>query len=274
MNLVHDAPLQAWIDGIGLVGPGLTDWKRGTSILRAEMDYVPQPTVLPIAELLPPAERRRATAVIKLTLAIGLEAVSAAGLNASDLATVFTSSGGDGRNCHEICSALASSDRLISPTRFHNSVHNAASGYWGIATGAMAPSAVLCAHDASFSAGLMETLVQVHTSRQPVLLLAYDTVFPEPLHSVRPITDNFGVALALSPAFSAISLMRIVLDPSAPCTDTTATRMEEAALEGLRMGIPAARALPLLHRLARRNPGPLVLDYLPGQQLAVTLESC
>ena len=78
-------------------------------------------------------------AVVKLALAVGLEACAHAGAIPARLPAVFTSSGGDGRNCHEICAALASAERLISPTRFHNSVHNAAAGYWGIATGAPRP---------------------------------------------------------------------------------------------------------------------------------------
>ena len=77
------------------------------------------PTVLPLPEALPPAERRRTGAIVKLTLATGLEATRHAGAAAADLAAVFSSSGGDGLNCHEICEALASSERQLSPTRFH-----------------------------------------------------------------------------------------------------------------------------------------------------------
>lgn len=268
------AALVGCIDGIGLLGPGLDDWQQARAVLRGEMPYLPQRTVLPAPQILPPAERRRATAAIKLVLAAGLEAVAAAGLQAADLATVFSSSGSDGTNCHEICAALASSDRLISPTRFHNSVHNAASGYWGIATGAMAPSAVLCAHDASFAAGLLESLVQVTVLRQPVLLLAYDTCYPEPLHAARPIPDGFGVALALAPEAGGRTLARIRLDPAAPFGSAPATELADAGLEALRRAIPAARVLPLLHALSLGSFGPLLLGHLPGQQLAVELAPC
>ena len=85
---------------------------------------------------------------------MGFEAVAASGLDASGLVSVFSSSGADGDNCHAICETLAGTDRQISPTRFHNSVHNAPSGYWGIATGAMAPSTSICTYDATFGAGL------------------------------------------------------------------------------------------------------------------------
>ncbi len=268
------ALLSACVDGIGLLGPGLSDWPQTRAVLLGETPYIPECAVLPTPQLLPPAERRRATAVIKLTLATGLEAVAAAGLRAADLATVFSSSSGDGRNCHEICAALASSDRLISPTRFHNSVHNAASGYWGIATGAMAPSAVLCAFDASFGVGLLEALVQVTVLRQPVLLLAYDTCYPEPLHSARPIPDSFGVALALMPEASARTHARLSLDPAAPFTSAPAAQLADSGLESLRRAIPAAHALPLLQALCAGQRGTVVLDHMPDQQLALRLSPC
>mgnify|MGYP002075717815 CR=1 FL=1 len=42
--------------------------------------------------------------------------------------------------CQKIgVSVFASDDRLISPTRFHNSVHNAPSGYWSIAARSTRP---------------------------------------------------------------------------------------------------------------------------------------
>ncbi|WP_079420584.1 beta-ketoacyl synthase chain length factor [Thiomonas intermedia] len=264
--------LTASLDGIGLLGPGLQNWPQTRSILRGEAIYLSCRTQLPAPQTLPAAERRRATAAVKLTLATGLEAVAAAGMQAAHLATVFTSSGSDGLNCHEICAALACSDRMISPTRFHNSVHNAASGYWGIATGAMAPSTVLCALDASFGVGLLEALVQVAVLQQPVLLLAYDTGYPEPLHSVRPIPDSFGLALALTPKRSDRSLARLSIRAAAPFTDDPANTLTNADLDALRRSIPAARALPLLEALSRGESGTVVLDHLPGQGLAVTID--
>jgi lambda repressor-like predicted transcriptional regulator len=124
--------LSAYIEGIGLLGPGLTDWPSSVAMLRGEQPYVTQNTVLPAPALLPAAERRRASVTVKLNLAVGAQATQAAGVDAATLRTVFTSSGADGETCHAICDVLASNDRRISPTRFHNSVHNAASGYWSI----------------------------------------------------------------------------------------------------------------------------------------------
>ena len=262
--------LTAYIEGIGLLGPGIKDWPSSLALLTGHQAYQPVPTLLPAPLSLPAAERRRSSSIVKLTLATGLEAVAAAGLDAAQLPSVFSASSSDGYNCHEICQMLASDDRQISPTRFHNSVHNAAAGYWGIATGAMTASSVLCAFDASFGAGLLEALTQVVADNSRSLLLAYDTPYPEPLHGTRPIPDAFGVALVLAPQRSAQALAQI----SVSLTDAASERLDDATLEALRVAIPAARSLPLLRRIAQRQAAHVVLDYLYSARLAVAINPC
>lgn len=265
-------PLTVYVEGIGLLGPGFGDWPQAVPQLDGSAPYQPARTVLPLPLALPPAERRRAGTVVKVSLAVAGEAVTASGLDAGTLASVFSSSSGDAINCHEICSALASADRLISPTRFHNSVHNASSGYWSISSGAMATSSVLGARDGSFSAGVVEAMTQVAVDQRPVLLVAYDTDYPEPLHRVRPLPDTFGVAVVLAPTRSARSLSCWTIDPAACFTVSAADRMDDAALEQLRSSIPAARCLPLM-RAMRGVPRTVVLDYMAGLQLAVNVGS-
>lgn len=262
--------LSAYIEGIGLLGPGLPDWPSAQAILSGSAPYQSSKTVLPSPASLPAAERRRSGAIVKLNLATGLEAIAAAGLDAATLPTVFAASGSDGENCHLICEALASNDRQISPTRFHNSVHNVAAGYWSIATGAMATSSVLSALDASFGAGLLEALAQVVVDDTRSVLLACDTAYPEPLFSVRPIPDAFGVALVLAPQRSAQALAQI----SVSLTGAGADRLDDAALESMRLAIPAARSLPLLRGIALRQEKTVVLDYLDGTHLAVAITPC
>lgn len=267
---MNGVSLRAWIDGIGVIAPGLPDWPCAREVLRTERAHVPAATLLPVPALLPAPERRRASRVIKLSLGLGLQAVAMAGADASTLTTVFTASGADGHNCHALCEQLAGEDRLLSPTRFHNSVHNAAAGYWSIATRSMAPCQVIGAFDASFGAGLLDAMAQVVCDRRPVLLIAYDSEYPEPLHSMRAIGDCGGVALMLSPERGAASLASIVLEPCAGAADTLA----DAALESLRLTIPALRALPLLQRLALGRAGAVVLDYLAPMQLNLDLQPC
>jgi hypothetical protein len=263
-------PLCAYVDGVGLLGPGFASWDEGAPILRGVRALVAQPTVLPPPEGLPPAERRRAGSIVRLALAAGQDALRQAGAQAHQLPTVFTSSGGDGHNCHELCQALALAGREVSPTRFSNSVHNAAAGYWSIGTGAMAESNVLCAFDASFSAGLLEAMTHVAVDQVPVLLVAYDSEYPQPLHDKRPIPDAFGVALVLTPQRRAASLAGL----NVALSDMAADRFADPALETLRCSIPAARSLPLLRLLAARTSGTAILEYLDVSHLEVLIESC
>ncbi len=262
-------PLTVFVEGIGLLGPGLTDWEQSRPILSGLSAYQTQRTVLPLPMALPPAERRRAGAVVKVSLAVGQEAVTASGRQAVALPSVFSSSSGDGINCHEICRTLASSDRLISPTRFHNSVHNAPSGYWSISSGSMASSSVLCAHDASFSAGLLEAMTLAVVEDTAVLLVAYDTDYPEPLRGKRPLPDTIGVAMVISPQRSEHSCARITLAGDSGATTAAESAMDDASLETLRTAVPAARALPLLQAIAKKQTASVVLAYLDGMQLAV-----
>jgi Beta-ketoacyl synthase, N-terminal domain len=275
--------LAAQIEGIGLLGPGLDGWTSSTAVLEGRSAYISQPTVLPTPDNLPPAERRRLGRVVKLALGVGLQATSAAGVDPTVLAAVFASSGGDGQNCHEICQALSLDERMISPTRFHNSVHNAAAGYWSIATGSKAASNALSAFDASFAAGLLEAVTQVVVDQTRVLLVAYDAQYPPPLFVKRPIPEAFGVAFVLAPVAGGTSaradstpradgasLGRLTLSFS----DSPADRMGDAALESLRASIPAARSLPLLYQLAVRKSAVVNIDYLDGRCLAVEVNPC
>jgi len=259
--------LAARVEGVGLVGPGLAGWEAARAILAGQAPYSHEATKIPAPEALPAVERRRAGKSVKLALAAGIAAAADAKREARDLTAVFASSTGDGENLHAICEALASDDRLISPTRFHNSVHNAPSGYWGIATGATPPADSLAAFDASFGAGLVEALGRIASEPdRGVVLISYDAPYPEPLHATRPIPDGFAAALVLASPSGAGDGMQITLEttPEPPST------MGDAGLEALRREIPAARALPLLVLLASGRPGRTVIEYLDGVSLAVT----
>jgi hypothetical protein len=272
--MTQDAALTVHVQGIGLVGPGLADWAQGRACLDGTARYEPARCVLPLPMALPSAERRRAGAVVKVSLAVGREAVEASGLDVKKLASVFSSSSGDPVNCHHICSALASSDRLISPTRFHNSVHNASSGYWSIASGAMATSSALCARDAGFSAGLLEAMTQCAVEDRPVLLVVYDAEYPEPLFGKRRIPDSMGVAMVFAPRRDDRSIARVSLERRSYLTAAQEDALEDQQLEALRKTIPAAGGLALLQAIARRNTGALALPYLPPMQLAVEVAPC
>ena len=259
--------MRVYVESIGLCGPGLEGWAASRQVLADAQEHVPTPTRVPPMPLLPSNERRRAVQTVRLAVAVGVEAFTNSGRDPAGIATVFTSSGGDGETIHEILNVLASPNRDLSPTRFHNSVHNTPAGYWGIGTGSRAPSTSICCHDGSFGAGLLEAATQVRAENDPVTLIAYDVQYPAPLSEVRPIGALFAVALVLTPvptagAFASIELL-------AGGERSAVSPMTSPSLETLRRTTPAARCLPLLAALARRTDAVITLEYLPDLALCL-----
>jgi len=262
--------MRVYVEGVGIAGPGLDGWPAARPVLAGLAPYEPAPFVPRPIALLPPAERRRAGAAIRLAIAVGSEALAQAGRDPATTAMVFTSSSGDGETVHEILCVLATETREVSPTRFHNSVHNAPAGYWAVATGSCEPSTSLCAFDASFSAGLLDATAQATVDDRPITLVAYDLPYPEPLHQVRPIEDLFAVALVLTPQPTARTCAALTI--TAGQSGVAAAPMRDAGLERLRIGNPAARALPLLAAIAAGRSATICLEAAAGTAAKILVE--
>jgi len=258
-----------FIESVGLAAPGLPSWREGRATLRSELPYVNTPLPSHTPSMLPLNERRRATPAIRLAFQAAEDATQATTAPAAGFATVFASSDADITIIHRICLALSVTPRLISPTDFHNSVHNAAAGYWSIAAGARAASTTISAHDGAFGAGLLEACSQVLVDDCDVLLVAFDLPSPEPLHAKRFVACPAATALVLTRQPTARSLAAL----TCATTDEVETTLGGGALEQLRLGNPATRALPLLRSLALGHFGQLVLPMRPGTNLAVGLRA-
>ena len=192
--------IQVGVAGIGMVAPGIENWAQGRERLLAGDPYdlaTPLPKLA--SEILPANERRRITTHIKLALQCAQDAIAGGTLAPTDVATVFASSGGDLEIVDKIITSLGQPGKPISPTQFHNSVLNAAAGYWSIATHSHAASTSLSAHDASFAAGLLEAATQVEVEGHPVLLVASDPLSPPTLHAVPPAGRALRRRLAPGP---------------------------------------------------------------------------
>jgi len=265
--------IRVYVEGVGLAGPGLAGWQRSRPVLAGLEPYSPAPTVIAAPSGLPAAEGRRTGRSVRLALAVAHEAFKDAARDAAATATVFTSSGGDGDNVHEILQILATPDREVSPTRFHNSVHNAAAGYWSIAARSHAPSTSVCAFDASFAAGLIDAATQLAVDTIPVSLIAYDHPYPEPLHAKRTFVESFAAALVLAPERGehAFASVEIEITRGIPAS---VTALADPALEALRTGVPAARSLTLLAALAREEEEVLEIEYVGGARLALKVTPC
>ncbi len=265
--------MQVYVDGIGLWAPGLAGWSTSREILAGRQPYRETPLVRPSPAILPPTERRRSGNTVLLAVQVAQEAMEHAAKNPHDVATVFASSSGDLEITHDLCTALAQPERLMSPTKFHISVHNAAAGYWNIATGSQQVSTSLSCHDATFAAGLVESIAQGVGECRPVLFVAYDWPPPPPLHAKCPLSAAFGVGMMLSPQQSGQSIAALNVELIISCTSPFSI-MDDTELEALRGGNPAARALPLLAAMARRQPTVVTLGYLDGNCVQIGVTPC
>jgi Beta-ketoacyl synthase, N-terminal domain len=264
--------LRAYVQGVGIIASGITNWQAACDIFAKRSMYTAGPLPPMSPELLPPAERRRAGPVIRLALSVAQQAVIAAHASSSDLPTVFGSAWGDGENVHQICQALAAPQVEISPTRFHNSVQNAPSGYWSIATRSHAPSNTVNGLNTVFALALLEAMVQVQIEQRDVLVVCYDVPLPEPLYAIEPHSHACGVAMVLGLAANDLSLAAIEV-ARIPGRPLEIASMADAALEELRIGSPAGQALPLLQCLASRQTRRLGFDLDAHAVLQVDLRA-
>jgi hypothetical protein len=189
--------LVATLEGIGFWGSGLPSWPAARDFVATGVLPQDAPT-RPSPQLLPPNERRRAPESVAVALEVALAACTAAGRDPGTLPSVFASTHGDLGITDYMCSTLATDASAISPTRFHNSVHNAAAGYWTIGAGCVEATTAISSYDASFAQGLIEALVQLQAGAPAVLLVAFDAGSPGPLANVSPSEGLLGGALVLS----------------------------------------------------------------------------
>ncbi|MEJ0070363.1 MAG: beta-ketoacyl synthase chain length factor [Pseudomonadota bacterium] len=259
-----------YVEGIGLIAPGLASWSAAIPILTGAAPWAAVETELPPPIMLPKNERRRASATIRLALEAARQAVDASGLAPKDLPACFGSSSGDGDVVDMLVRTVTSAEGRVSPTLFHNSVHNAPAGYWSIATGTHAPTLSIGAFDATVAATLLSAAV--HARQCATLVCVYDAALPEPLRTVRPVPLPFGAALVLSPTPSATSVARLTLrlgDGTQP-----PTRLQAPSLKPLHEGNPSARMLPLLEVLARRQPAEVVIPWQDCPALVIAVTPC
>lgn len=261
------------ISGVGMMGPGLASWAADQDVLAGLAGYVATDVDPPRPQSLSARERRRTSHGVRLALAVAQEAVDLSGIDARTLPTIFGWAHGDGPVMQHLLETLATPERYVSPTEFHNSVHNVAVGYWTIASGSHQPSSSIAAGIDTFAAGLLKAAVEVECDNRPVLLIACGMPFPEPLNTVYPVGGSFGAAFVLSPPDAGRGIADIALAYRA---DAAAAPTEPAIadLRYLWLRNAAARSLPLLEMVAGRRAGGISIPYGPKSRLEITVAPC
>jgi hypothetical protein len=215
------------IAGIAFWHSRLPGWDVARRVFRAEIE-APAPSARPAPTLLAPTERRRAPDTVAIALEVATKACEAAGCAPADIASVFASTHGDLAISDYMCATLVETPTLISPVKFHNSVHNAAAGYWSIGTGNYAPYTAISAYEHTFAAGLIEAASQVICDNRPVLYVAFDIESKGALATIAASRGLLGAALVLAPVTSDTLQVKLTVRPASAVS--TPTRTAAAAL--------------------------------------------
>src|SRR5690606_9252733 len=121
---------------------------------------------------------RRAPQTVKMALETMSQALLQSRLPAGEISVITASSMGDMQITDYMCNTLATHPQLISPIQFHNSVHNAAVGYWSIGQSSHAACNAVAAGEFTGPAGLLEAALQCVDRQSPVLLVIQEGVAP------------------------------------------------------------------------------------------------
>lgn len=256
------------IAGAAFWAPTLPGWPLARAAMRGEAAPQDPPARRPAPELLPPAERRRAPDSVALALEAASAAVATSGLDPRALPSVFVSAHGDLAINDHLCSMLASTPTLISPTKFHNSVLNAAAGYWTMGVRCHEASTALTAFEHSFANGLLTAATQCLADERPVLLVGFDVPVAGALRSVTRSAGLMAAALVLSPDMSGqrMAAFEATLLPRQP--GSAAPSPASQAAQAL-AGNALADALPVFEALARGDTHTLALPLSSAQSLSL-----
>lgn len=261
--------LRMYIKSVGILAPGMHNWSDAVKALTQAEAYQPEPISKKLDTLLPPNERRRATRISQLALNVAQQACQS--IKPDQCLQIFSSSNGDISTFHRISMAMTMPGRPVSPTLFHNSVHNAPAGYWSIATQSQTQSTSITSFRDSFSSGLLEAAVQLNADdnkdHKDCLLVSYDELPPAPFLAQTGISEAFSCALLLSPNSNQAIAQ---LDLSIGQGDQRISTVSIPDLEKLRQSNPQAQVLSLLEPLALDNTSTITLPYFE-QGLTVSM---
>ena len=204
--------------------------------------------------LIPAGMRRRTSMTTRMAITAAKLACSQANSDAQHLASVFASLGGEIQVTDALCRLLPDDNELLSPTQFHNSVHNTTAGYWGILNKCQAPSTAIAAADDTFAMGLIEVCAQLQQGSGERLLVCYDELWPQYL--APPIGQTaFACAFVLSTE-SEQSIGSITLPQNLQ------QHKQDKQLEWviLTESAPAAAVIPMLIALQNKVPSLVPLN--------------
>ncbi|MDQ6993881.1 MAG: beta-ketoacyl synthase chain length factor [Mariprofundus sp.] len=195
--------------------------------------------------LLPAKLKRRTSKATRMAFAAAQRACQHAAIAPPELPVIFVSSLGELAVTDRLCMDIAQQRFPISPTQFHNSVHNTASGYWSIAVGNTHPAMAMAAYQDGFALALLEAWSQLQCVTDKLLLVCYEEELPQ-----RMLANNHWLACATAFVLSRAPNQSNAMTLSLPtCETTTHPAIDYRACS------PALASQPLLTALHQRQSG-------------------
>lgn len=269
---VTSTQLHCRLLGLGAWGPGFATWEQLREILLSPKSAGDLPPATnPSPQVIPANERRRAPLPVKMAVEVSGQALAASGLASADVACVFGSGLGDTEITDYMCRELTTELKQLSPTKFHNSVHNAAAGYWTISTGCMKSANSIAAYQQTAALALLEGAIQCVQQNEPVLITLFDTPAHASYRQIFACDRPFAAALLICPEDYTDKGQPLSFDTNAQ--DELPQCPEHPELASLYRDNPSARVLGLLQLIAAGKAGAVGLPISPARQLAVRLES-
>lgn len=250
---------------VGVVGLGL--WSVGFADVTAWREGRPDPDVVkPKCELVNARLRRGSSRFANMLGEVVQQAAEAASVDVTQVPTVYGSSLGEIETMVTLLGMLFQEEGKLSPNRFKNSVHNAASGLVSIGTANTTFSTAIAGGDRSFETSLLEAWAYVDTHGGDVILAVADDRAPEPLDQ---LDDHdalaVGFALRADPAPGTPTIANWRVEAEAP---PRAARVPE----GLRRNC-AGPGLELLDALLAKRSGPIGISPDVGPQVVIDLHA-
>jgi hypothetical protein len=190
--------LRAQVRGVGMWTPAYADFEAWVAAgMPEELGSQEAGGARPPANLLHPRLRRRTSTLTRAAVTALEAALAEGGAEMAEVRYVLVSSFGEIETTVDLLAQLGDPQGPVSPTKFHNSVHNTATGYMSIASGNHREATALAGGPHNLEIGLLEALAGLAESGGDVVLIFAEERLPPPFD--RSDADpTFAVALHLS----------------------------------------------------------------------------
>jgi hypothetical protein len=202
------------------------------------------------AALLEGPLRRRASPLTRISVDVFEQATRAAGVDPATIPTIWATAHGEHGTAIKLLKMMLRGEGKVSPTHFHNSVHNTPSAYASIAAGNGSASTTLTGGPELVSSAILEAFCHLDAGTPEIVVVLGD----EPLHAPferGDMQEPLGIAFvfASAPDGAAFKL----------------SNLRREALPSIKLherlgGLYVTAGLPLLEHIVSRRPGTIPLE--------------